>query len=154
MDSRTRTLNKHLRAYDRDLYAERFESGVIHIFRKVTTWVHFELNGTKFGYAKTTPLFIIALTDNWLLTGNPVQWGIEPLMSKIRDMDNWREDSTYTNIVKEREQLQRNQERSARNNVRALAADMRRDFARATNDINTSTLKKIEKRRLKDGYCK
>lgn len=153
MDSRIRLLTKHLKGWDRDLFASRMEDGSIHISRYHTYWVPFEFDEKKFLYAKQCPVFVIALTDNWLVTGKPVDWGIEPLMRKIMEMDQWRDDSMYDNLVKDRERKEENRKREFRNNVKALAYDLRTEFAKATNDINTSLLAKTDKRRLKDGHC-
>ncbi len=104
--------------------------------------------------ARLNPQFILALTDTWTLQGQPVEWGLEPLAWKLREMDSWRSDQEIKGMRQERERLKGIQANSKRNDLRAQAADMRKDFARATNEINTSTLEKVDSRRKKDGYCK
>ncbi len=152
MDSRVRILNKHLKSYDWQLVSMRLGDR-INVYRYNTYWEPFEWQNKKYLYAKKVPQFILSLSENWLADGKPVDWGIEPLMRKIREMDQWRDDSMYENLTKQRERFKELKEREFKNNVKALAYDMRRDFAQATNDINTSTLEKTDKRRLKDGHC-
>lgn len=140
MDGRVRALTKRLKAYDRDLYAKRIESGMVQVYRNSTRWEAFEWQGQTFHFSRPNPQFILPLTDDWKLTGTPVEWGIEPLMAAIRDLDNWRDDTRYDRYVEHRETAQKNNRREWKNNARALAYDMRKEFAEATNDINTSTI--------------
>lgn len=152
MDSRVRVLNKHLKDYDKDLVAMRLGDR-INVYRYTNYWETFEWEDKRYYYAKRFPQFILSLSHNWLADGSPVDWGIEPLMRKIREMDQWRDDSMYENLVKERERKDELLKREQRNVIKAAAYDLRAEFAKATNDINTSTLDKIDRRRLKDGYC-
>jgi hypothetical protein len=75
-------------------------------------------------------------------------------MHKIREMDAWRDDSMLDQMRQERERSKENRAREKRNEMKARAYDMRRDFAKATNDINTSTVEKVDYRRNYDGNRK
>ncbi len=90
---------------------------------------------------------VLPITDTWTESGKPVDWGIEPIYGKIQQLDGWRDDGDYERFVKQRERNKANKEREHKNEMRAAAYDCRREFARATNDINTSTLEKVDKRR-------
>lgn len=91
--------------------------------------------------------FITALTHDWKLTGIPVDRGIDPLMFKIRQMDSWQRGSELDAMRKRREREKEDQDRQKRNETRAIAADLRKEFAAATNDINTSTIDMTDARR-------
>jgi hypothetical protein len=154
MDWKLERLNNEVKSYWRDLYAIRTSSGMLQIYKRGVRWETFTFEGRTLHYSRPNPQFILALTDTWTLTGKPVDWGIEPTMSRIREMDSWRDDRIYEDLVKERERAKANKDRAYRNEIRARAYDLRKDFARATNDINTSALEKVDHRRRKDGYCK
>ncbi len=94
----------------------------------------------EFGPSGPASYFICALTDNWTLQGKPVDWGIDPVMNRIRDMDLWGSNHSLDKMRERREKLKADKDNSQRNETRAIAADMRKDFARATNDINTASL--------------
>ena len=79
--------------------------------------------------------FIFALTSDWTLKGTPVDWGIEPLLSKLKDSDAWRDDSYYSKMMRERYFQDDNKKRREHNNWKALADDCRRDIARASDEI-------------------
>lgn len=153
MDARVKRITEELRHYDRDLYATRITSGMIQVYRNKRRWETYEFEGQTLRVSRPNPLFIFALTDTWTLKGRPVEWGLEPIASKIREMDNWRDDSQFAEMVNRREKKKADQERAFKNDIRARAMDVRSDFAQATNDINTSTLEKVDRRRKADGYC-
>ena len=154
MDWSVKRLNDELKKHDPLLYALKTNSGMRQVWRKAE-----KKDAAYAGFTEETETsspcqFILALTEDWKLTGHAVEWGIEPVMQKILEMDSWRDDSTLSQIRKERERQKDIREQSRRNDLKARALDMRRDFARATNDINTSTLEKVDFRRNYDGNCK
>lgn len=91
--------------------------------------------------------FILGFTSDWTMRGSSVEWGIEPVMQRLLEMDSWRDDSMGDSLRKERERKKEDRARMRRNDIRATAADLRKEFAKATNDVNTSSLDKIDKRR-------
>lgn len=153
MSARLASLNRHLKHYDRELYAAR-SGHTYQIYRKSYRWDSYEYQGQGLAVLREQPHYIISLTDTWKPDGKPVEWGIEPLLAQIRSMDLWRDRGMYAEMVKKREREERWKEDTRSNNIRAAAIDMKRDLAKATNDINTSTLNKTDIRRLKNGYSK
>ena len=83
-----------------------------------------------------------------------MEWGIEPVSWKIREMDAQRDDSYLERMEKENERVDQIRKQSHLNEVKATAADMRKDFAKAVNDINTSALDMTDPRRKQDGNSK
>lgn len=152
MDARVEILNKHLKGHDRYLYAIRTGNDMVQVYRQSTRWDSYEVDGKTLTVSRPNPQFIIALTADWTLRSKPVEWGIEPLMWKLKEMDSWRDDRQLEKIRRERETRAELTKRAERNETRAIAADLRRDFARETNDVNTSTLERVDNRRKKDGY--
>lgn len=139
-------LNEVVKAYDSDLSVIQEPGGMLQVHRTLS-----RVKGSQYGLKPANldeyhPQFLFALTDTWTLFGQPVDWGIEPLMETLRSLDQWNAE-TFEDMVKRRERNKADQERIRDNEFRARAADMRKDFARATNDINTSTLEKVDRRR-------
>lgn len=155
MDAKISNLNRSLKTYDRYLYAERSSSSeMIGIYRMSFRWETYDWNGAKLSVSRPLPEPVMFLTDNWKINGKPVDWGTEPVMNRIREWDCWNHDDILEEVIAERDTLKNNKARSFRNELKARAADMRKDFAKAVNDINTSTLEKVDSRRRKDGNCK
>lgn len=140
MDWKVLRLNKEVKAYDPDLFARRTPGGMIQICRLKNRWTAYEIDGAILQASSPDTQIILALTDNWVVTGKPVDRGLEPTMSRLREMDQWRDDSGYSQLVREREREEELKKRRIKNEMRARAYDVRRDFAKVTNDINTSSL--------------
>jgi len=129
-------INRYLRNYDRKLYAREFE-GTIQV------WRHADFDPYNMVSPDNPPAhFIMALTDNFNFDGKPVDMGIEVFMNRLKNMDQWRKRSALEEVRKNRERMEESKLRHRRNEFQAYAADNRRLFAKATNDINTSTLEK------------
>jgi hypothetical protein len=136
MDSRARDVHNAVKAYDRELIAQREQNGVIHIYRKPP------------GSASEI-FFVMALTDNWSAQGKPVPWGLEVICARLRAMDLWKSETEVDRIQIAREKEAEISRKDFRNNIEAFLSEFRRGFAKATNDINTSSLSKYDKRALK-----
>ena len=135
MDARTFRIDSFVRQFDRKLYARRI-NGMIQIWREGERSEVIPIEAEDQNYIlRPNPQFILALTDNWKLSGNPVDHGLEPLGRMLRSMDAWNDDSYFDRMFKARERAEEDKSRARRNEFRAIAADSRRDFAKATNDI-------------------
>lgn len=130
-------INQELTKYDKRLYAVRSHTGLVQVFREGerADSTDIDLSSVDSFILRPHPQLILSLTDTWTANGRPVEWGIEPICKKIREMDSWRDDSHYERMLDLRERDKKDKDRSNLNEFRAVAADMRRDFARATNDI-------------------
>lgn len=145
-------MNRLVRTHDPDLYVKRAGNGTLCVMKRRVSWESYEFAGALLHYSRIFDDLVLPLTDDWQATGQPVEWGMEPVYWKLQELDGHRDDTGYDKFVKEREQKRANKDRAFKNEVRARAYDLRKDFARATNDINTSTLDKIDKRRKYDGH--
>lgn len=136
MDSRARDVDRLVRSYDRELVAQRESNGAIHVYRRQAD--------------PASPLFfVMALTDNWAATGKPVPWGLEVIRARLHAMDLWKAETECDRIWAQREKDEQSVARSRQNTVESFLRDIRKQFAKATNDINTSSLSKFDRRALK-----
>jgi hypothetical protein len=156
MDAKLIQLSRMLKRYDSDLFPKRSMDGALGIYRKKKRYQFFDFQGSVLLYSQEFNELVLPVTDTWQENGVPVDWGIEPIFWQIQKTDAWRggEYTDYQRFCEERENRKRNRDRAFRNEVRAIAADTRREFAQATNEINTSSLDKIDSRRRKDAYCR
>ena len=136
MDSRVKSVNRIVRGYDKYLFAQREQNGNVHIYRLTSD--------------PANPMyFVCALTDNWLATGRNREWGLEVIRARLKAMDIWADESPLDRLEKEHERREESDKRSFGNNVEAFMYDFRRQFARATNEVNTGSLSKFDRRSLK-----
>lgn len=150
--NRIRALNRELKFFDQKLYAVKTEQGLVQIYRKGIRWESFDTGFGVLFYSRSDPHYILSLTDDWSLHGEPVDWGIEPLLARLREIDEHNQD-VLGRIHEENRKKEELRKRAYSNERKAMAYDLRRDFARAVNDVNTSTLEKVDLRRKKDAYC-
>lgn len=147
MSYRLARLNQTVKKLDPDLYVIENSSGMRQIWRKAKRK---DLEGLEeSGRTELSNELILALTDTFTLRGKPVDWGLEPIVSQLKSMDSWRDDRIYDDMVERRKRQEEWSKESQRHEIRARAADMRKDVARAFNDVNTSTLDKKVGRKKK-----
>lgn len=138
-------LNRDLKIQDPYLYAV-MEGSKVCVYRKAKNGIRGLVE--EHDRLDRPAHFILALTDTWKKIGKPKAWGIVPVLDQLQFMD-WGSREVYWERRKQRERAEEQKRISQHHNLRAIAADCRRDFAKATNDINTSIVEKKDRRRLK-----
>jgi hypothetical protein len=146
MSWRVIRLTQELKKHDKCLFAKQINTGMVQVWRQADKWDASDLSYEE--TSRSLPMqFITALTDTWKLDGVPVERGIEPVLNRIRHMDSWNQGSSLDAMRKRREKEKEDKQRQKRNENRAIAADLRKEFAAATNDINTASLDMTDARR-------
>lgn len=140
-DQQVRRLSSEVSKYDRRLFATRGVDGMIRVLRKGDRLEASDFNQSEPDLVDLHPQLILSLTHNWHYSGTPVEWGVEPVLEKLRAMDSWVDPAMFSRMHKARDSEKEREDRSRRNEFRSIALDLRKDFARATNDINTSGMK-------------
>lgn len=133
-------LNRALKAHDSNLYVVEHRLGRYDVYRKSSMGLD-------------APNFVFSLTDTWQPTGRPVPYGIEVVLSRLKAIDLWRDDSFVENWIKEHQAHVETQERKVRNNIESFLYDFRSQFHKVTSDINTSNLKKLYRKEDSHAYC-
>ena len=135
MDGRVREVNRVVKEYDKYLVALRGGNGVIHVYRKT--------NGL------TAPHLVFSLTEDWGPNSPPREWGLQVIYNRLAAHDLWKDETVVERLEKEAIQDAASAERATKNSIEAFLYDYRRQFAKAHNDVNTSSLAKIDRRALK-----
>ena len=159
MDTRLTKVTKAVTAHDRDLYASRDAKGVIHIYRRGYRYLPFDLDGQTLLVSCPNPFRVFSLTDNWTISGKPVEWGIEPIIARLKAIDIWNRPEILNQPFDQDLQDEKSLKRDLRNTAESFFKENRREFARAFNDINTSSIDKTDPRRtyerkIENGYRK
>lgn len=134
MNGRVRALNRHLKEYDRELYCQVTNGERVDVYRQ---------NRDKL----SPPHYIFSLTENWSLKSQPAEWGIEPVIARLKAIDLWANGVTVEQLAEDDEKRKASSRRGFRNNIEAFMGEFRRTFAKATDSINTSLLPKTYKER-------
>ena len=148
MKARFLEVAKLVKRYDPRLFIIKSSDGVIKVYRRTQDRAYWDDETLLDTHVPCT--FVLALTHDWTLQGRPTDWGLEPLWQRLLEMDGWRNDRIGEEMRLERNRAAEIRERSTRNTIRAKAYDLRSEFAKATNEINTSTMEKTDYRRIRD----
>lgn len=137
MGARAARISQVVRGYDHMLYAIEHD-GQIQVWRealKEAASDNPEWYGIPSWILRPNSHYVFSLTDNWAMSGKPVDRGIEQVLNHLRAKDAWRFQDFGAGMREARESQARDYARQKKNNIRALATDMRRDFAKAVQDL-------------------
>jgi hypothetical protein len=151
--TREQIITREVKRHDPSLYCKRM-GPILCILRKDWSWEEYEIDGTVVSFLKPQPYHVMALTDTWSVHGKPVEWGVLPILERLKHIDLWNQGVTANDLQAQHEKVKASKLNDFRNTTEAVLSEMRPQFAKATNDINTSLLAKIDKRRIKDGSRK
>ena len=151
MSSRARQITAALKSYDYELYAKEDYNGVIRIYRKCkemrSEWISYQV---PLGVIVRNDHLVMSLTDTWGSRGQKVDWGILPIMARIKALDLWNSRNLSNEFFEQEEKDEISRERHMRNTTESFLYEFKDQFKKATNDINTSSLNKFDKRKLGD----
>lgn len=151
---RAERITREIQSHDRLLYCERNEAGRLCVYRKSTRYETYHLSDdATLVWARPTPYFVFALTHNWKIDGRPVDWGLCPIMARLKAIDLWNRDLAEE-IIQDEEKRIESMARDRRNTTEAFLLDFRRQFAKAFDGVNTANMAKKDKRYLGDKMVK
>ncbi len=123
---RAHQITKAIQGYDSMLYAKKGYQDRIDIFRKTFRYEPYEVDGTTIHHLIEEPYRVFCLTDTWNASGRPVEWGVEPILAKLRASDLWKRD-IGSEIHAHNEKIDASMDRSMKNNIEAFVKDTRRN---------------------------
>jgi hypothetical protein len=137
---REHRLTKELKKHKSDLICKRGDDGKLHVYQE---------RGLE-------DVLVCSLTDDWQTTGEPVEWGLLPILNRLKahDLASDGGHEFWSWFRDQNRKVDESKERALKNSVESFLMDFRPQFAKATNDVNTANLAKLDKRRIKDGSFK
>lgn len=140
------TLTKHLKRYDKKLFA-RFDNGKMHVLIQGERKMSERLSDTEYiSYFVPTEYIVLSLTHNWSYSGEPRNWGIDRVLSRIREIDSHQRD-VVKDFDEQNEKVKKSKERDFQNHNEAFLYDWRDDIKKQFNDVNTSGMTAVDPRR-------
>jgi hypothetical protein len=131
---RAEVVTSYIRRFDPLLSCERSGDGKLCIYRKDQRIESYDVDGVVIHFVRPAPYLVFALTDNWNIHGNRVDWGIEPIMKRLKECDLWSRDLAKESM-ESIEKAKASDDRAAENHIESYLKDIRKSFARATDDI-------------------
>lgn len=118
----------------------------IHVFERATRCESIWLNDdTQIHVLKPYGNFVFALTDNWNAKGNPVDWGLEPIMSRLRSINIQARADFFTKLEEEEEKARQSEERARKNKLEDFLHEFHLPLRKASEGINTSLIQSDKK---------
>lgn len=143
---RAERISEVIKSHDYKLFCKGNREGKLCVFREGTRTETYDVEGKTVHFVRSAPHFIFALTHNWLHDGESVDWGIEPILKRLRDMDLWHKD-VLTEITDHNEKVTKSNVRAKENEIEAFLYEWRDHFKKHTNDINVAGMKENKKRK-------
>lgn len=141
-------LTRHLKAYDRMLFAKKYD-GVIHVFRKTVRYEACAWNGGTLLYTKDDRAHVLSLTKDWTVNGQSVDWGVEPVMARLKEIDGWNK-QLFDEMLENHRKVDEGKDKAFKSQNEDFLKDFRREFAKAYNGFNVAQMKH-DNRRKKEG---
>lgn len=157
MRNRLARITSEIKKYDRALFCSETSEGIPAIFRKTVRQEVFDMSEDEKASLvvfKDSHQLVFPLTDTWKVTGKIVDWGIEPILARLKAMDLWNNESLTEDLIKSYEKTEQTRAKDHRNNIESFFSDMRGTFKKDWSDINTSSMAKKDKRHLTDKRIK
>lgn len=147
---RIERITREIQAYDRELYCDKGKEGMLCIYRKSKRAEHYQLeDGVWLTSVRPAPHLIFPLTDNWNVKGKPVDWGIVPILQRLKALDLWNRD-IVSDIEEEYDKDKKESARKQKNNTESFLYEFRSQFKKTFNDVRTANMDmKKDSRRIK-----
>lgn len=137
---RAQSITSKVRSHDYKLYCRKNREGKLCVYRQGSSVERYDLEGGESLFCvRSTPHLVFAITHNWKESGYSVDWGIEPIMARIRAHDLWSRDLAQE-VVDQETEFSKSKAREAKNMMENMAKDAQPFFKEAFKDINTSNM--------------
>ncbi len=142
MDSEVKRYNRFIKRYEPELKAHRSKDGIIRVSHFEPTWMPYDVDGETLLAITINPYLVFSMTDTWGAQGRPVEWGLEPLYWKLRELGYEVKDQVMADFDRQRARAEQSKENSRRNLFEDVAYGMRDDLKRTLSDVNTASMDK------------
>lgn len=151
MNWRDKRITDVIKSHDPMLFVQTNHFGTKQILRKNYRFIKYDLDdGSTLLNQVPDHQYIMALTEDWTPKTPNVDWGLLPILKRLREIDGWNSESVKDNdLVKMQEQIDKQKDKALDNKIESFAYEWRDSFKKGFSDINTSNMNKIDKRKLK-----
>ena len=144
------SLNRAVYGYSKDLRVKKSIDDIYCIYKQELIPEAYRINGSWLIYQKPIQSFVMALTEDWSLRSKRCEWGIEPVMARLRAIDLWSNHNFIDEIIDSHQKSMESKKRDFKNNTESFLYDFHSEFKKTFAYTNVSSLKKIDRRRLDD----
>lgn len=132
---RAERITEYVKQHDYKLFCDKdHRTGTYCIFRKTIKFETYDVDGTTISFALPDRHMVTALTDNWNINGVPVDWGLLPIMDRIRRIDLWNNEVMVQKMISEYEKADEDKRKTRMDKHEDQAEMFRHDFKKSFGD--------------------
>lgn len=147
---RERRIEETIQYHDRELFLNKNYLGELQVMRRAFTMIPHDFDGHTV-YVKTpTPHYIMSLTEDWTGKTRPVDWGLDPIVRRLKEIDDWGSESAFDRMLKDNDRRDAIKKNAFNSLTEDVAREWRKEFKKHTDDILTHSVNKIDSRRKGD----
>lgn len=140
MWGRKESLTHALKKYDDKLYFDKNMEGKLCLYRKNYRPERYHLEDNVYlTFLRPSPDLVFALTHNWQLGGEEVEWGYMPILERLKSIDLQKRD-LVADIFENYEKNEKQNERKLKNSNEDFLREKKHVFQKAFEDINVSNM--------------
>lgn len=133
-------IEQTLKEHDPELFLNKNYKGELQVMRKSFRMMPYDVNGNTLFVKTPAHHYIMSLTEDWTSKTNPVEWGLEPIARRLREIDDWGAESAFQRMMKQNEKLDEQKRKSFSRLTEDVALEWRKDFKKHTSDILTHSM--------------
>jgi len=139
-------IEQTIQAHDHLLFLNKNYKGELQIMRRSFSMVPHDFDGVTVYVRTPTPHYIMSLTEDWTGRTRSVDWGLEPIIRRLKEIDDWGGESAFDRMLKENERRDALKKKSFASLTEDVAREWRKDFKRHTEDILTHSVDRKDPR--------
>lgn len=139
--TRARQIENVIKKHDPMLVCRKDLKGVMRVFRKAFRKELIWLDDNKFLiYGQPELQTVFSITEDWTERTKPVDWGIEPILARLKAIDAWSNESLMEELMSSYEKSEESKRRAFRNDVESFMYEMRPAFKKTFSDTRTALM--------------
>lgn len=143
---RAERITSAIKRHDYNLFCKQVE-GKLHVFRRAKRVESFVLDGGEvLHFVRPSSDYVMSLTKDWQLRGESADWGIDPILKRLQDIDLWNRD-IVSDLEKQDEKTRAEADAKRRRETEDFLYEFRDDFKKTFSDVNVANMDKNKKTR-------
>ncbi len=143
-------IEQTIKMHDPMLFLNKNYKGELQIMRKSFRMVPYDIDGKGVSVATSTPHYIMSLTEDWTGKTRPVDWGLEPIIRRLKEIDDWGGESSFDRMLRDNSKKDELKEKAFASLTEDVAKEWRKDFKKHTSDLLTHSVDKKDPRQKGD----
>lgn len=143
-------IEQTIKMHDPLLFLNKNYKGELQVMRESFKMVPHDIDGKTVLVKMPNHHYIMSLTEDWTGKTRPVDWGLEPIIKRIKEIDDWGSESSFERLLKENAKRDEIKSKRFASLTEDAVKEWRKDFKKHTSDILTHSVEKKDPRQKGD----